>query len=90
MRPRDASAASMTEAEAEVPDVHDDPSWSPESAARFGKPEFVRPSEEDERRALRWLIDVREHGGPLERRYAASIIETLAYFEQEAPVDTRP
>jgi hypothetical protein len=23
-------------ADAEIPDVHDDPSWSPESARRFG------------------------------------------------------
>lgn len=75
-------------ADAEIPDVHDDPSWSPESAARFGR--FVRPSEADERRALRWLMDVRENGGPLERGYARSVIETLSYFEQEAPVDTRP
>jgi hypothetical protein len=53
-------------------------------------PEFVRPTEEEERRALRWLCDVREYGGPLERNYAASVIQTLAFFEQEAPVDTRP
>ena len=51
--------------------------------------EFTRPSDEDERRALGWLMDVRENGGPLERRFARTIIETLAYFEQEVPVDTR-
>jgi hypothetical protein len=44
--------------------------------------EFRRPSEEDERRALVWLTDVRASGGPLERTYAASIIETLAWFEK--------
>lgn len=44
--------------------------------------EFQRPTEEDERRALIWLTDVREHGGPLERVYAASIIQTLAHFEE--------
>jgi hypothetical protein len=54
------------------------------------KREFVRPAEEDERRALRWLMDQREHGGPLDRKYAATMIDTLAYFEQEAPVDDRP
>lgn len=45
--------------------------------------EFRRPAEEDERSALVWLTDVRAHGGPLERVYATSIIETLAWFEQE-------
>ena len=54
------------------------------------KREFIRPNDEDERRALGWLMDVRENGGPLERRFARTIIETLAFFEQEVPVDTRP
>ncbi len=40
-----------------------------------------RPAEEDERRALIWLVDVRAHGGPLERRFAATVIGTLAWFE---------
>lgn len=52
--------------------------------------EFRRPSEEDERRALRWLMDVRENGYPLERRYAQTVIETLAHFEQKEAVDDRP
>lgn len=51
---------------------------------------FARPAEEDERRALRWLMDQRENGGPLDRCYAATVLGTLAWFEQEAPVDTRP
>ena len=54
------------------------------------EPEFPRPSDEDERRALGWLMDVRENGGPLERRYAATTIEILAHFEQGYPVDDRP
>jgi hypothetical protein len=43
----------------------------------------TRPSEEDERRSLVWLMDVRVHGGPLECGYAASVIDTLAWFEAE-------
>lgn len=45
--------------------------------------EFVRPEIEAERRALMWLTDVRTHGGPLDRRFAATLIDTLAWFEQQ-------
>ena len=55
-----------------------------------GSAEFPRPTEIEERRALCWLMDVREFGGPLERVYAASVIRTLAHFEQKEPVDERP
>lgn len=51
---------------------------------------FDRPAEEDERRALIWLVDVRAHGGPLERLYAATIINTLAYFEGQEVVKGAP
>lgn len=51
--------------------------------------EVTRPGEEDERSALVWLVDVRTHGGPLDRRYAATIIETLAWFEARVPALTR-
>jgi hypothetical protein len=55
---------------------------TPTPDAKGAQPEqFVRPAEEDERRALLWLTDVREHGGPLVRTYAATNIDTLAWFE---------
>lgn len=44
--------------------------------------ELQRPSEEAERRDLRWLADVRANGITLERVYAKSVINTLAWFEQ--------
>lgn len=44
-------------------------------------PPEQRPDEEAERGALLWLMDMRAHGGSLDRRYAATIVETLAWFE---------
>ena len=58
------------------------PTTNPDShnAARL-----LRPSEEDERRALSWLVDRKtwEQHSPLERHFAATILDTLAWFEQQ-------
>jgi hypothetical protein len=51
----------------------------------------VRPSEEEERKALSWLVDVRANSGfVLERMFADSIIRTLAYFEWASTDDLPP
>lgn len=50
-----------------------------------------RPSEEEERRALQWLMDVWENGDfVLERRNAATVIATLAWFESRVSEQPRP